>query len=172
MVLPYTDMNQPWMYMCPPTWTLLPPPSPPSFSGSSQCTGPERPVSCTERGLAIYFTYGNRHVSMLFSHIIPPSPSPTESKSVLYICVSFAVSHIGSSLPSFWIPYVYVNILYWCFTSPCIIGSSFFIRTDWNAFFLIAEKEWRMWWHRSNREELPHVQAQGRLPRRAIPHPR
>ena len=42
------------------------------------------------------------HVSILFSQIIPLSPSPTDSQqSVLYICVSSAVSHIGSSLPSF-----------------------------------------------------------------------
>ena len=39
------------------------------------------------------------HVSMLFSWNIPPSPSPTES--VLYICVSFSVVHIGLSLTSF-----------------------------------------------------------------------
>ena len=45
--------------------------------------------------LAIYFAYGNIHVSMLFSQIIPPSPSPRVQKSALYICVSFAVSHIG-----------------------------------------------------------------------------
>ena len=74
---------------------------------------------------------------MLFSQIIPPSPSPRVQKSVLYICVYFAVSHIGSLLPSFWIPYIYINILYWCFTSLCIIGPSFIhlIRTDSNAFF-------------------------------------
>ena len=41
-------------------------PSPSHPAGSSQCTGPERPVSCTEPGLMIYFTYGNIHVSMLF----------------------------------------------------------------------------------------------------------
>ena len=35
---------------------------------------------------------------MLFSQIIPPSPSPRVQKSILYICVSFAVSYIGSSL--------------------------------------------------------------------------
>ena len=36
-----------------------------------------RPASCIELALIIYFTYGNIHVSMLFSHIIPPSLSPT-----------------------------------------------------------------------------------------------
>ena len=95
------DMNQPLVYMCPPSWSPLPPPSPPHPSGSSQCTSPEHPVSCIKPGLAIYFTYDNIHVSMLFSQIIPPLPSPRVQKSVLYICVSFAVSHIGSSLPSF-----------------------------------------------------------------------
>ena len=28
VVLPYIDMNQPWVYMCPPSRTPLPPPSP------------------------------------------------------------------------------------------------------------------------------------------------
>ena len=74
---------------------------PPHPSGSSQCTSPEHPVSCIEPGLAICFTYDNIHVSMLFSQIIPSSPSPTESKILLYISVSFAISHIGSSLPYF-----------------------------------------------------------------------
>ena len=80
VVLPYIDMNQPWVYMCPPSWIPLPPPSPSHPSGSSQCTGPERPISCIKPGLKIYFTYGNIHVSMVFSQIIPLLPSPTESK--------------------------------------------------------------------------------------------
>ena len=46
----------------------------------------------------------------------PTSPSSRVQKSVLYICVSFVVLHIGSSLPSFYIPYIWVNILYWCFS--------------------------------------------------------
>ena len=46
-------MNQPWVYMCSPSWTPLPPPSTCQPSGSSQCTSPEHPVSCIEPGLVI-----------------------------------------------------------------------------------------------------------------------
>ena len=84
-------MNQPWVYMCSPSWTPRPPPSPSHPSGSSQCTSPEHPVSYIKPELTIYFTYSNIHVSMLFFQIIPPSPSPTESKSVLYINVCLVI---------------------------------------------------------------------------------
>ena len=90
--------DQPWMYMCSPSWTLLPPPSPSHPSGSSQCTSPEHPVSCIEPGLAICFTYDNRHVSMLFSQIIPPLPSPTESKTLFYTSVSLLLFRIRGYL--------------------------------------------------------------------------
>ena len=70
-------------------------------SGSFQCTSPEHPVSCIEPRLVIYFTYDNIHVSMIFSQIIPPLPSPTESKRLFFISVSLLMSHIGSLLPSF-----------------------------------------------------------------------
>ena len=53
------------------------PPSPPHLSGLSQGTGFKCPASCIKLALVIYFTYGNIHVSMLFSHIVPSSPSPT-----------------------------------------------------------------------------------------------
>ena len=76
--MPFIDMNQTWVYMCPPSWTPLSPPSPSHPSGSSQCTSPERTVSCIEPGLVICFTYDDIHDSMLFSQIIPPSLSPTE----------------------------------------------------------------------------------------------
>ena len=91
---PYIHMNQPWVYMRSPSWPSLPPPSSSHLSGSSQCTSPEHPVSCIEPGLAICFTYDNIHVSMLFSQIIPPSPSPTESKRLFYTSVSLLLSHI------------------------------------------------------------------------------
>ena len=79
----------------------LPPPRQYHPSGSSQCTSPEHPVSCIEPGLGIHFTCDNIHVSIPFSQIIPPLPSPRVQKTVLYICVSFAVSHTGLLLPSF-----------------------------------------------------------------------
>ena len=76
-----------------------------------------------------------------------PSLSHRVQKTLLYICVSFAVSHTGLSLPSYEIPYICISIRYWCvffffwLTSLCIIGSSFnhLIRTDSNVFFLIRK---------------------------------
>ena len=100
LVLSFINMNPPRVYKCSPSWTPLPPPSPYHPSGSSQCTSPEHPVSCFEPGLAIRFTYDIIHVSMSFSQIIPQSPQRVQ-KTVLYIYVSFAVSHTGLSLPSF-----------------------------------------------------------------------
>ena len=62
-------------------------------AGSSQCTGPECPVSSIKPGLLIYFIYSNIHVSKLFSQIILPSPSSTESKSLFFTFVSLLLSH-------------------------------------------------------------------------------
>ena len=94
LILTYISMNLPWVYMCSQSWTPLPPPSPYHLSESSQCTSPKRPVSCTEPRLAICFLYDIIHVSMPFSQIIPPSPSPTESKRLVYTSVSLLLSHI------------------------------------------------------------------------------
>ena len=73
-----------------PSSTSLPILSP----GSSQCTSPEHPVSCIEPGLVIRFTYDNIHISVPFSQIIRPLPSPTESKRLFYTSVSLLLSCI------------------------------------------------------------------------------
>ena len=137
-------MNLPQVYSCSPSQTPLQLPSPYHPSGSTQCTSPKQPVSCIKLGLAIHFLNDIINVLMPFSPIILPL-SHRVQKTVLYICVSFAVSHTGLSLPSFYIPYICISILYWCFsfwlTSLCMIGSSFIhlIQTDSNEFFLMAE---------------------------------
>ena len=83
--------------MCVHVFHILNPPHPPfpyHSSRSSQCTSPEHPISCIETGLAIHFTYDITHVSMPFSQIIPPLPSPTESKRLFYTSVSLLLPRI------------------------------------------------------------------------------
>ena len=92
LVLPNIEMNTPQVYLCSPSWTLLPPPFPYPPSGSSQCTSPKHPVSSIEPGLAIRFIHDIKHVSMPFSQISPPSPSPTESIRLIYTSVSLLLS--------------------------------------------------------------------------------
>ena len=134
-------MNPPQVYTCSPSRTPFPPPS----SGSSQCTSLKQPVSCTELGLAIRFIYDIIHVSIPFSKIIPPSPSPTESKRLFYTSVSPLLSRIQGY--HYYLSKFHIYALVYCigvFLSGllnCIIGSSFIhlIRTDSNVFFLMAE---------------------------------
>ena len=101
LVLPYIDMNPQRVYMSFQSWTPLPPPTPYHLSGSSPCTSPKHPVSCIGHRLAIRFLHDSIHVSMPFSQIIPPSPSPSESKSLLYTSVSFLL--MKTYLKSWWI---------------------------------------------------------------------
>ena len=54
----------------------------------SQSTSSEFPASQGRLPLTICFIYGNAHVPMLFSQIIPPSPSSIVSKVCsLYLCL-------------------------------------------------------------------------------------
>ena len=91
---------------------ILKPLSPPSLyhpSGSSQCTSPRQPISCIEPGLVIRFIYEIIHVSMLFLQLIPPSPSPTESKRLFYTSVSLLLSCLHGSRYHFSKFHIYAN---------------------------------------------------------------
>ena len=55
---------------------------------------PSHPVYCIKHRLVIRFLHDSIHVSVPFSQIIPPSPSPSESKSPFYTSVSLLLSHI------------------------------------------------------------------------------
>ena len=126
LVLPYIDMNPPRVYTSSQTWTPFPHPTSYHLSGSSPCTGPKHPVSCIKHRLAIRFLHDSIHVSMPFSQIIPPSPSPSESKSRLYTSVSLLLSHIQVHhyhLSKFHI--------YNCFTEFCFFLSNQNMNQPW-----------------------------------------
>ena len=69
------------VHMSPQPEPPLPPPSIHYPSGLTQRTSFGCFASCIELALVSYFTYDIVHVSRPFSQIIPPSPSPTESKT-------------------------------------------------------------------------------------------
>ena len=77
LVLPYINMNPPWVYTYSQSWSLLPPPSPYHLSGSSQCTSSKHPVSCIEPRLAIPFLYDIIHVYSIFLN--NPNSSPNNA---------------------------------------------------------------------------------------------
>ena len=69
-------------------------PSHPIPLGHPSAPAPEHPVSGMEPGLVIHFTYDNIFICTPFSQTIPPLPSPTESKRLLYTSVSLLLSCI------------------------------------------------------------------------------
>ena len=113
------------------SWTLLPPPSLPHPSGLSQSTGFECCASCIELALVLCFTYGDIHVSMLFSQIIPVLPSPTEPKSLFFIylclfcCLAYRVN-ITVFLNSIYMHYMHQKRFIYAYNAS-------------SAFFYIAE---------------------------------
>ena len=83
LVLPYIDMNPPWLYMRSQTWTPFPPPSPQHPSGSSPCTSPTHAVSCIGHNTWIFFdkkyiwksqaAFSRHPVATVFRYTVPIS---------------------------------------------------------------------------------------------------
>ena len=93
-VLPYINMNLPRVYTSSQSQIPLPPPTTYHLSGSSPCTSPKHPASCIEHRLVPHFLHDSIHLSMPCSQIIPPSPSPSQSKSPFYTSVSLLLSRV------------------------------------------------------------------------------
>ena len=89
MVLPYINMHLPRVYTCSPSWTSIPIPSLwviPVHQPQTSCI-----LHRTWTGDSFLIWY-IIHASMPFSPVIPPSPSPTESKRLFYTSVSLLLS--------------------------------------------------------------------------------
>ena len=94
--LPYIDMNQPWIYMCSPSRSPLPPPSPSHPSGSSQCTSPEH-LSCASslgwRSVSPVIVYLFHCCSLRSSHphLLPQSLKVCSVHLCLFFCPAYRV---------------------------------------------------------------------------------
>ena len=140
MIWPYINMNPPRVYTCSQSWTPLPPPFPYHPSGSSQCTSPKHPISCIELRLVIHFLYDIIHVSMPFSQIIPPLPSPTESKRLFCTSVSLLLSH--NQWTKFFFFLKNNQILELEGLKSCFFKADLFVRTVWHLqykYSLVAQ---------------------------------
>ena len=86
-------------------------------------------VSCIQPGLVICFTIDNIHVSILFSLNIPPSPSPTESKSIHFFNI-------------------YIYIIWKDTCIPMLIAALFTITRTWKQPKCPSMEEWvkKMWY--------------------------
>ena len=88
LVLPYIDMNPPWVYTSSQSWIPLPPPTPYHLSGSSPCTSPKHPVSCIEHRLEICILPDSIHFqchSPKSSHPLPLPQSPKDCS--IHLCL-------------------------------------------------------------------------------------
>ena len=101
LVLPYINMNPPRVYTCSPSWTPLPPPSLAIPLGHPSAPAP----SSLYHASNLDWRFLSHMIFYMFQSILPNHPTLALShrvhKTVLYICVSFAVSHTGLLLPSF-----------------------------------------------------------------------
>ena len=94
LVLPYIDLNPPWVYMCSPSWTPLPAPYPSHPSGSSQCTSSEHLYH--ESNLDWWFI--SHMIIYMFQCHSPksshPRPLPQSPKDCsIHLCLFFCLAY-------------------------------------------------------------------------------
>ena len=109
-------MNQPWIYMCSPSWYPIPPPSPSHPSGSSQCTSPE-PLSYASNlgwwSVSPLTVYLFQCCSLRTSHtcLLPQSSKVCSVHLCLFFCFAYWVI-ITIFLNSMYICHIYTMEYY------------------------------------------------------------
>ena len=111
-LLPYIDMNQPWVYMCSPSWTPLPPPSP---SHPIPLGHPSTPALSTLSHASNLDWWSVSHLiiyvfqccSLRSSHprLLPQSPKDCSIHLCLFCCHAYRV-----------IITIFLNSIYICVT--------------------------------------------------------
>ena len=113
---------------------LNPPPNlPPCTIPLGHPSAPALSILYPDPGLAIRFLYDIIHVSMSFSQIMPPSPSPTEFKRLFYACVSLLLSRIQGY--SYHLSKFHIYVLVYCI-GVCLFVSflAYFTLYNWLQF--------------------------------------
>ena len=107
-VLSYIEMKQPWIYMCSPSRSPLPPPSPPNPSRSSQCTRFKHLSHASNLGwwsVSSQIIYMFRCCSLETSHphLLPQSPKVCSIHLCLFFYFAYRV-----------IINIFLNSIYMC----------------------------------------------------------
>ena len=101
LVLSYIDMIPPRMYMCSPSWTPLPPPSPSHPSGS--CSTLWNPMDCSPPGSSVHGILQARILEWVAISSSRGSSWPKDQTQVSWCLLcwqadSLPLSHLGSSM--------------------------------------------------------------------------
>ena len=107
-ILSYIEMKQPWVYMCSPSQSPFPSPSPSHPSGSSQCTSPEHLSHASNLGwwsVSPLIIYMFQCCSLKTSHprLLPQSPKVCYIHLCLFFCFVYRV-----------IVTIFLNSIYMC----------------------------------------------------------
>ena len=94
--LPYIDMNQPWINMCSPSRSPLPPHSLSHPSGSSQCTSPEHLSHVSNLGWRsvphlIIYMFQCYSLRSFHPRLLPKSPKVCSMHLCLFSCPAYRV---------------------------------------------------------------------------------
>ena len=131
--------------MCPLSWIPIPSPSQPDPYRLSYSNGFGFPAVHIKLPLAICSIHGNAYVSMLFSQLIPPSPSSTVSKSLSFMSVSpLNISFICTGKPKILYDLFSCNIpnlYFWGMPQMCGRGPTLFFR-KWISGWICRRSLW------------------------------